>query len=173
MALTAAAACGGGDDPPEDDARATTTIDPTTTTQLTPEEEAEAVYLELFDTVMRLLTTDPNPDDPELARLATDPVLGNFRDSLSTMQAENHIVQRGARTSQTVLSVETSSSDTVLLRACSVGNDTTIDQDDGSIVDQGLSTRLVEVTVRSSDGEWKVSDIATIERFEGEVPCPD
>jgi hypothetical protein len=173
VALTAAGACGGGDDAPEDDARATTTVDPTTTIQLTPEEEAEAVYLELFDTVMRLLTTDQDPDDPDLARLAMDPVLGNFRDSLTTMQAENHIVQRGTRTSQTVMSVEMTAPDTALLRACSVGNDTTVDQDDGSITDQGLSTRVVEVTIRSSGGEWKVSDIATVERFEGDVPCPE
>lgn len=170
MALTVAA-CGGADDAPED-TRVTTTVETTTTTQPTPEEEAESVYLELFDTVIRLLTTDQDPDDPDLARLAMDPVLGTFRDSLTTMRSENHIVERGTRTSQTVISVESTTADTVKLRACSVGNDTTIDQDDGSIIDQGLSTRLVEVTIRLSGGEWKVSDIATVERFEGEVPCP-
>ena len=173
MALTIAGACGGGDDGPEDDARATTTIDSTTTTQPTPEEEAEAVYLELFDTVMRLLTTDPDPDSPDLARLAMDPVLSDIRDNLTTMQAANHIVERGPRTSQRVMSILMSEPNSALLRACSVGNDTRIDQDDGTIVDEGLSTRVLEATMQLDDGTWRVSEIATVERFDGEVPCPE
>jgi len=173
VALTAAGACGGGDDAPEDDARATTTVDPTTTIQLTPEEEAEAVYLELFDTVMRLLTTDQDPDDPDLARLAMDPVLSEIRDNLTTMQAQNHIVEQGPRTSQRVMSISISEPDSALLRACSVGNDTRIDEADGTVVDEGLSTRVLEATMQFDDGIWRVSEIATVERFDGEVPCPE
>ena len=173
MALTTSVSCGGGDDGLEDHARATTTIDPTTTTQLAPEEEAEAVYLEFVDTVMRLLTTEPDPANADLAQLAVDPVLGRIRDNLTTMQAENHIVQRGERTSQEVISTTVDSLTSVVLRVCDVGNDTTIDRDDGAIVDEGLSTRLLEVTVTSHGDKWVVSDIATLERFSGEVPCPD
>lgn len=174
VALTAAGACGGGDDASEDDARATTTVDPTTTTtQLTPEEEAKAVYLELFDTVMRLLTTDQDPDDPDLARLAMDPVLSEIRDNLTTMQAQNHIVEQGPRTSQRVMSISISEPDSALLRACSVGNDTRIDEDDGTVVDEGLSTRVLEATMQFDDGIWRVSEIATVERFDGEAPCPE
>ena len=172
VALTAAGACGGGDDAPEDDARATTTVDPTTTIQLTPEEEAEAVYLEFVDTVYRLLTEGPDPDDPHLERLATEPVLGRTRDSLTTMQAENHIVEKGPSTSQQVLS-SAGEVNTVTLRACSVGDDVIIDQDDESVVDEGLSAYLLEITVKSDGDQWKVSDIATVERFDGRLTCPE
>lgn len=174
VVLMAASACGNGDDAPEEDAGATTTVDSTTTTtQLTPEEEAEAVYLELFDTVMRLLTTDPNPDDPDLARLAMDPVLSDIQDNLTTMKAENHIVERGPRTSQRVMSISISEPGGALLRACSVGNDTRIDQDDGTIIDEGLSTRVLEATMQLDGDMWRVSEIATVERFDGEAPCPE
>jgi hypothetical protein len=178
-AVTLAAACGGDDSddsdersssPTTDDA-GTTTAPPTTT--LTPEEAAEAAYLELVDTVNRLVTIAPNPDDPDLARLAIDPVLGNIRDSLSTMQAENHLVQLGPRTSHRVMSVNLRDPDVAVLRDCSVGNDTTIDQDDGTIVGEGLSTRVLEATIRAVDGQWLVSSIETVTRLDGEVPCPE
>lgn len=174
--LAVAGACGGGDDDPDDDTQGTTTTadaTTTTTTELTPEEEAEAVYLEFVEVVYRLLTTWPDPNDPDLERLAIEPVLGRTRDSLSTMRAENHIVEKGSRTSQHVLSSAITESGTARLRVCSVGNDVTIDQDDGKVVDEGLSTYLLEVTVESDGGQWKTSDIATIERFDGEVTCPE
>jgi hypothetical protein len=179
--LALAAACGGGDDEPDQGSpRSTATTapaDPTTTspptTALTPEEEVEAVYLELVETVYQLVTTAPDPDDPDLARLASDPVLGEMRDSLSTMAAENQIVQKGPRSSHQVMSVTLTGADAATLRDCSVGNDTTIDQDDGSIVGEGLSTRVLEATVLKVDGRWTVSEIATVEILDGEVPCPE
>jgi hypothetical protein len=173
VALTAAGACGGGDDAPEDDARATTTVDPTTTIQLTPEEEAEAVYLEFVDTVMRVVTTEPNPDDPDFERLAIDPVLGKTRDNIATMQAENHVVEVGPRTSHRVLSTVLTGSSTVSIRACDVADDRTVDLDDGSVVVEGLVSRLVEAKVEVDEDAWKVSDLVTLERFSGEASCPD
>jgi hypothetical protein len=177
-ALTLTVACGGEDSDNENSTSSTTstapgTTSPPTTATPTPEEAAKAVYLELVETVDRLLTTDPDPDDADLARLATDPVLGNFRDSLSTMQAENHVVQGGPRTSHRVMSVALHEPGIVVLRDCYVGNDTTIDQDDGRIIGQGLQTRVLEATIVSADGPWRVSAIATIERLDGEVSCPD
>jgi hypothetical protein len=177
----AAAACGGGDDELEEGSpRSPTTtapVDPTTTTPpttaLAPEEEVEAVYLELVEAVDRILTTGPDPDDPNLARLATDPVLGSFRDNLTTMQAEHHIVRPGPRTSHRVMSVTLEEPDLAILRDCYVGNDTRIDQDDNSVVSEGLSTRVLEVTVVSLDESWVVSDITTLTKLEGEVPCPE
>ena len=176
VSLTFGAACGydaSGDDSSDDSSRPTTDEATTTSTTLTPEEAAKATYLEFVETVDRLLTTDPDPDDPDLARLAIDPVLGTVRDSLTTMQAENHLVERGARTSHRVLSVVSDGADVAVLRDCSVGNDTTIDQDDGSIVAEGLSTRVLEVMLDLVDEQWRVSSISTVERLDGEVPCPE
>ncbi len=99
MTVVAALGCGGDDDDAGTDPTAEeTTTAPSTTTPPTPEEEAKAVYLELVDVVYELLTTGPDPDDPDLARLATDPVLGEFQDSLSTMRSEHQLVERGDRT---------------------------------------------------------------------------
>jgi hypothetical protein len=171
-------ACGGDDDDGEDTgtdptAAETTTTPSTTTAPLSPEEEAKAVYLEFVDVVYSLLTTDPNPDDPILESVATGAVLANTRDSLSTLDAENHLVMRGDRSTHTVLSASVRGSDSVVLRDCSVGNDTTVDQDDGRVVTGGgLSTRLLEVVVERHEGGWLVAEIATVERFDGEVACP-
>jgi hypothetical protein len=149
-----------------------TTTSPPTTAEPTPEEQVEAAYLEFVEVVYRLVATSPDPDDAELARLATDPVLGDIRDSLATMAAENHIIERGPRSSHRVMSVAVSAPDTATLSDCSVGNDTTIDQDGGSVVSNGLETRVLEVTVLLLDGTWTVSEIATLQLFDGEVSCP-
>jgi hypothetical protein len=176
VVLAAAPACG---DDEADDAGTdvTTTTEPPATTSTTapptPEEEAEAVYLELVDVVERLTSTEPDPDDEDLNRLATEPVLGEIRDNFATMLAENHRVEIGSRTSHRVMSVEAEEADTAILRECYVGNDTTTDLDDGSIVDQGLATRVLEATVTRSGGAWAVSDVATIDILDGEVPCPE
>ena len=173
--LTLATSCG-DDEPDEDESSSTTTTqtrDTTApaTTPLTPEEEVEAVYLELVDTVTRLVTTNPDPEDADLARLATDPLLGTFRDNLSTMATENFIVRPGPRTSHRVMSVSLQEPSVAVLRDCSVGNDTTVDRDDGKVIDEGLSTRVLEATVISIDGQWMVSSIATVEKSDGEVTC--
>jgi hypothetical protein len=167
-----------GDDEGEETGGSTTTASETTTTSPpttapTREEQVEAAYLEFVDVVMRLLTTDPDPEDPDLARMAIEPILGRTRDSLSTMRAEHHIVQTGPRTSQRVMSIELREPDVAIVRACSVGNDRRIDQDDGSVVSQGLSTRVLEATVVLAEGRWVVSDVGTQVRLDGEVPCPN
>ncbi len=93
-----AAGCGGDDDGEDagtDQTEAETTTTPSTTTPLTPEDEAKATYLEFVEVVDRLLTTDPDPDDPDLARLAIDPVLSEVRDSLTTLRAENQHLAAG------------------------------------------------------------------------------
>jgi hypothetical protein len=176
LLVVAGIACGGDDDDGEEtgtDPTAETTTTPSTTASLTPEEEAEAAYLELVEVVYTLLTTNPDPDDPDLVRLATDPVLSEFRDSLSTMRAEHHLVERGDQTTQRVLSVAATSANSAVLRACSIGNDRTIDQDDGSVVDEGASASLVDVALnRASGADWQVSDITAVQVFEGQVECP-
>ncbi|HEX6424010.1 MAG TPA: hypothetical protein VFZ79_11060 [Acidimicrobiales bacterium] len=173
MAL-AAAACGGGDDAPADDTRGTTTVETTTTTQLTPEEEAEAVYLEFVDTVNRLGQTQPDPDDPQLGRLAKDPVLSSVQDSFTTLRSENQIWQLGESTSNHVMSVEVQGSSLAILYDCVVENDILIDRDDGSVVRaQPLTTRLLMVTLVPTEAGWAVGSIETVQKFDGDVPCDD
>ena len=174
-ALAGTAACGGdGEDEPSTSPTTSsdqTTTTPSTTAPVSPEEEAKAVYLEFVDVVERLASTQPDPNDSDLLRLAVDPVLGAVQDSLSTMQAENHRAQIGDRTSHDVLSVSVERADSASVRDCNVANDTTTDLDDGSVVDSGLSTRLIEATLTSNGQTWVVSDVATIEVLEGDVAC--
>ena len=84
LLVVAGIACGGDDDDGEetgtDPTAAETTTTPSTTAPLTPEEEAEAVYLEFVGVVYRLLTTESRTRTTQtFARLAVDPVLGELR----------------------------------------------------------------------------------------------
>jgi hypothetical protein len=175
LLVVAGLACGDDDDDGEqvgtDQPAAETTPTPATTAAVTPEEEAKAVYLEFVQVVSRLLTTTPDPDSPDLVRLATDPVLGRLRDSLTTLRAENQIWQPGPRSSHLVMSV-VRTEDGALLRDCYVGNDMRVDKDDGSVVSAGLTTEVLEVLLDHVDGDWLVRDITTIQSFDGEVQCP-
>jgi hypothetical protein len=106
-----------------------------------------------------------------LTRLAADPVLGEVRDNLATMRAENHIVAVGPRTSHRVIGTSLVSPTEAEVRECYIGNDTTTDQDDGRVIDEGLSTRSISATLRRSEDSWVVHEVATIEIFEGETTC--
>ena len=173
-ALAGMAACGGDDEPSTSPTtssdQATTT--PSTTAPLSPEEEAKAVYLEFVEVVYANLTGGPNPDDPSLRTVATDPVLGELTDSLTTMQSENHLVERGSQTRQEILDTVVEG-DSATIKVYSVGNDRTVDQDDGSVVDEGSSARLAEaLLLRGDGGGWRVSDLTTTEIFDGQLQCP-
>jgi hypothetical protein len=54
---------------------------------------------------------------------------------------------------------------------CYVGNDTTTDTDDGSVLDEGLSTRSIKASLATVDGDWVVRDVTTLEIFSGETSC--
>ena len=174
--VVAVIACGGGDDDEDagtDPTAEDTTTSPPTTEPASPEEEARAVYLEFVEVVYGLLTTDPDPDAPALQRVAVDPVLGSLKDNLATMRAEHHIVERGDQTRHEILDVTLDSAGSASLEVCSTGNDRTLDRDDGSIVDEGMSARFVDVSlVRGSDGVWRVSELATRQIFDGALECP-
>lgn len=167
-------ACGGdGDAAADEEPRLgeTTALAPTTA-PLSPVEQAEAAYLELIEVMYRLLTTGPDPSDPELARLATDPVLGHFRDSLATMRAENQIVERGDRTKQTIIDTSMVSSNIVSMQVCAIGNDRTIDRDDGRTVNVGLSARQADVSlIQAASMSWKVRDITTRAIYSDKSEC--
>jgi hypothetical protein len=174
LAIVAVVACGDDDDGEEtgtDPTAAETTTTSPTTTELTPEEEANAVYLEFVATVERLLTTSRDPNDTDLNRVAIDPVLSELKDNLTTMRTENHVVTIGPRSSHTVTSVDLVSPSEAEVSDCYVGNDTTTDTDDGSVLDEGLSTRSIKASLATVDGHWVVRDVTTLEIFSGETSC--
>jgi hypothetical protein len=167
-------ACSGDHDDGDEtgtDPTAADTTTPPTTSPVTPEEEAKAVYLEFVDVVNRLLTTDPNPDDPDLHRLAVDPVLSTIRDGTLTQHAENQLWQLGDRTSHAVGPAERTS-EGMTLRDCLVENDLLVDQDDGRVVHTTpLTTRELEVKLVETPSGWAVASIETTRKLDGEVSC--
>jgi hypothetical protein len=172
VSLTFGPACGddaSGED--SDDSSSTTTDEATTTTALTPEEAAKATYLEFVATVDRLVTTDPDPDDPELAELAIDPVLGKTRDNLTTMQSENQIWIAGDNTSHRVTSVELAGLERAVLLDCNVEDDRLVDRDDGTTVRTASSTRTLQATLVLHGGAWAVSSVETLDSLDGVAPC--
>jgi hypothetical protein len=174
LALVAVGACGGDDDDEvagSDQTGPETTTTTPTTAELTPEAEAKAAYLEFVAVVERLSTESPDPDDPDLLRLAVDPVLSSVRDGMTTQRAENQIWERGDRTSHEVGTVEPTQSG-MRLHDCVVENDVLIDQDDGTIVEAiPLTTRALEVTLVPTADSWAVSEVATTQRHDGETSC--
>jgi hypothetical protein len=172
-ALTFGAACGddaGGDD--SDESSPSTTVDATTTsTTVTPEEAAKATYLEFVETVDRLVTTNPDPDDPDLGRLAVEPVLGTTRDNLTTMRSENQIWIAGGHTSHRVTSVELTGLERAVVLDCNVEDDKLVDRDDETTVRTAASTRILQATLVLQGGAWAVSTVETLESFDGAVPC--
>jgi len=175
LVVLAAVACSDDDDG-EDEAGTDPTTDETTTTPsttapLTPEDEAKATYLEFVAVVERLLTTSRDPGDPDLSRVAADPVLGEVRDNLTTMRTENHVVTIGPRTAHRVTSVALVSPTEAEVNECYVGNDTTTDADDGSVIDQGLSTRSIRASLALMEDRWVVREVTTLEIFDGETSC--
>jgi hypothetical protein len=174
LTVAAAMACGGHDDEETgtDPTAAETTTTPPTTAELTPEEEAKAVYLEFVNVVDRLVTESPNPNDPELARLAIDPVLGTVHDSVATLQAENQLWQQGDRNSHSTTSPVIGSNGLATLGDCLVEDDVLVDLDDGSVVrTQPLATRTLEVTLTPQGDSWAVAAIDEVAVVDGEVPC--
>ena len=172
-ALAGMAACGGDDEPstsPTTSSETTTT--PSTTAPLSPEEEAKAVYLEFVDVVERLVTHDPNPDDPALAELAIDPVLSTMRDSVTTLRSENQVWQQGDRNSHQVFEQQMDGDSRVVLQDCLVENDVLIDRDSGAVVEtQPLATRTLEVGMARQGNSWVVATIDIVDEVAGEVPC--
>jgi hypothetical protein len=177
VSLTFGAACGddagGGDDSSDDSSRPTTDEATTTSTTLTPEEAAKATYLEFVETVDRLVTTNPDPDDPDLVELAIDPVLGKTRDNLTTMRAENQIWIAGDNTSHRVTSIELTGLERAVVLDCNVEDDRLVDRDDGTTVRTASSTRILQATLVLHGGAWAVSSVETLESLDGEVPCDE
>jgi hypothetical protein len=175
LLVVAGVACGGDDDDGDetgtDPTAAETTSTPPTTAPVMPEDEAKTTYLEFVATVERLLTTSRDPNDTDLNRLAVDPVLSEVKDNLTTMRTENHVVTPGPRTSHTVTAVVLVTPTEAEVSDCYVGNDTTSDADDGTVLDEGLSTRSIKASLALTEGGWAVSDVTTLEILDGETSC--
>lgn len=177
-ALFAVSACGGGSKgdsastssssaPASSSSSTPTTV---TTTTVKPEDEVKAAYLAYWAAVDRVFAA-PNPDDPELAQRAVDPLLASVKDQLSTKAAVGHryVVGGGRPNEHRVSSVEIGSA-AATVSDCWIDGTTEVDAS-GAVVDEAISTRQYRATLLGSRGNWRVSNIETVAVTEGVSGC--
>lgn len=169
--LLAVGACG-GDDEPDEDPPDTTAATPTTspaTTAPSPEAEVEEAYLAYWEMAARL-SAAPNPDDPEIAERAVDPVLGVITDSLSTLRAQGQEVHLGDQYARDVTSVVVNG-DEAVVRDCTIDDGERRDGSSQEVIDRYLNTVLLEATLVSVEGRWLVREIDQLNSWDGAVAC--
>jgi hypothetical protein len=165
LALAVAlAACGGSDDPPD---RPDPT-DPTPTTQ-SPEAEVEAAYLAYWDMVVRL-TAAPASDASEVTDRAAEPMRGRFIDSLDALNDAGQAIHTGSRHEHDVSDIAIEG-DSAHLRDCGVDDSAVIDESSGALVQEKLTTELLEVDLVRGGADWRVQNIVRVDSWDGKVPC--
>ena len=87
LGLLAACSSGGGSAAKTTTTSTTTSTTAPTTTTTAPEDAVKAAYLDYWKMVDRLAAA-PDPDDPELAQRAMDPVLSDVLNDISTRKAQ-------------------------------------------------------------------------------------
>lgn len=167
------AAC--GDDGGSGDAGTTaatstsTTTVPSTSTTLDPASEVEQAYLAFHDMYTRLRET-PDPDDSEIPERTT----GHTRDALVSSQTTAKTLGEratfGTEGRVVVLGVDLVESETAVVRSCIVEN-LTITNPGGGRRGPEITTFIVDYTLSSDDGNWRVSSSRAVEKRDGQQPC--
>lgn len=180
MAALLMAGCGGGGD--DESATSTTvadTTDPPTTTEptttttepRTPEEEVEEAYWEaaavLDDVLLR-----PDPGDERLSQVMDDPLLTHLVEYLGDLQEE------GVATSwvddepppREVVSIEVNG-DIASMVVCEIDNPLTVRVKTEEVVDDSVSSALVEITLARVDEVWRVSDSVSTAEWDDGLGC--
>lgn len=175
------AACGSDDgddaspdttDPVTETTEAPTTTGPTTTTgPRSPEEEVEEAYWKA-ERVLDDLLQDPDPDDPRLAETRADPILGHIAANLQDLKDENLAVRLagGEPPPRQVVSIEVSG-DQATITVCQIDNTIAVDTNTGEVVDDGVLSALISVSMIHADGGWKISDTASTAEWSDGQGC--
>jgi hypothetical protein len=167
--LAACSGSGGGTAAPTTTTTAPTTTSEATTTTLSPEAQVKAAYLAYWQTIDRL-SAAPNPDDPQLASVATDPVLSSARDVLRTSAArqERTVTPPNGRYSHVIQSVRLADRSAVI-GDCSIDDQVVLSLD-GQVLDGAVTTKQYEAVVLE-DAAWKVSDVRIVSQHAGATEC--
>lgn len=156
-----AAACGG-----DDGGGATTSLPSaggsedgrtTGTTAPSPQDQAVAAYQDGQAYLSHLLAArPPDPLDPGLEDYFSGDALSGSRDVVAALLSANQYADSTVTTDPEVVDA---SGDTVVLDDCLREQVTRYDNSSGAQADAGTSSYNMHVTVRATDGAWRVDQI--------------
>ncbi len=156
--LAACSGSGGGTAAPTTTTTAPTTTSEATTTTLSPEDQVKAAYLAYWQMVDRL-SAAPNPDDPQLAQQAAEPLLSFLRDDLATRAAQGRTTrypEDPALNSHQVHRVRVSERSAVV-DDCFVDGRIAVRADGATNAD--VVTKQTSATMILSANKWLASDV--------------
>ena len=164
-------ACGGDDDPEEEATTTTSSTEaPSTTAPPSPEDEVEAAYLAYWDMAARL-SANPDPDDPEIAQRAVDPVLGEVTDTLSTLRAQGQGLVSRDQSTHEIRDVGLEEG-RASVEACSVDDSALVDLATQEVLEERVTTSLIETRLVRDGSGWRVSEVDPVRSWDGAVECP-
>lgn len=167
----------------EDDAASTTTAETTTTAPpststtttttepRTPEEEVEEAYWRA-EAVTDDLLRNPDPDDERLPATRVDPSLGHIRALLESLVEDGLATQwvGGEPPPRELISIEVNG-DSAVVVVCEIDNALAIDAETGEVLDDGVLSALVEVTMLQVDDAWMISSSASSAEWDDGSGC--
>jgi hypothetical protein len=116
----------------------------------------------------------PDPDLPALAETTMDPLLGQSRSSVRSLQLQHQVV-RPPKPSIARVEVDRSSitvdGDVARLEACVVDDAQVVDVETGKVINGRVSTVLWEAALRKMSDGWRLAEQRVIQRWEGEAGC--
>ena len=130
----------------------------------------EAAFAE-FAAVLKDQASEPNPEDERLDALLVDPLLARVRTNLAERRDANQVYEVSPESRDDLLSVAVGGDGTATAEICSVTADRLVDEDSGVTIQEGTFTLRAEASFRRQDGRWMVSDLATIESWDGVRQC--
>jgi hypothetical protein len=171
LGLLTACSSGGGSA-----AKTTTTVSTSTSTTVAttsttkPEDAMKQAYLDYWKMIDRL-NAAPNPDDPELAQRATEPLISTIKDQLSAQKSTGHSFRSSPDRplSHTVSDLVVSGA-TGTIRDCYVDGTIEFDAND-QIIDSGISTRTTEGALVLIGSTWKVASLKFVKSVDGVKTC--
>jgi hypothetical protein len=131
--------------------------------------EVKAAYLAYWDMLERL-SEAPNPDDPEIATLATGQARTDLVEGLSRLKQAGQRLSTGDRTSHTVSDITIRKGKPAQLRDCDVDDSSLLDRN-GEVLDQAITTTLWDVRLVGHDGDWSVAEFRRVKAWKGEEDC--
>jgi hypothetical protein len=181
VALAIISACGGGDDAGDDASTprpTTTTTEPTTTSTTLDEttqkiEAAKAAYL-AYRQAYRTAAAEPvMPHLPEIQALMTGLQQTQITANLEGMQARGEAARLPDNTQEhhEILTASMQPDGSVRLKACSINDAVVYNVATGAIVDDRVTTSILDVTVVQEGDAWKVAGSVITDKQDGQAPC--
>ncbi len=116
----------------------------------------------------------PNPSDPRIAELLAASALDDYRLSIAQERTKRRATRPGpAGPPEHITTVEEVGPRTARLRDCFVDDTVAYNYETGQVLDDGVSTRKLNVQLVIEDGRWKVEKIDQVSAVEGREPCGD